>query len=704
MKKESNNKIEKFDIIIFGIIILILGTILLGFTPALMTSDNVDQIYQARTETYSSGHPIFHTFLIGNMTKLFNSATAPVIFQIIIFAIIWSLGCKVCRENNNSNLNKVFQIIFTVLICIMPINFLYSITLWKDILYSYSILGALICIYIGIKHNYNFTIIQIILIALSSICIMKFRHNGVPIGFFIFVVLMLLNFIKIKKIKITSIFLGSFLFIYILTSIPGWIYLKKDGGIQSAGGALTCTKVYCMGALLNQDIELENEEKEFLNQILNIDEWKNGYYEYSGGNILFNPNLHFSVLDKEENMERFNNIFNKYAKQKKKILIKHFVLINSIWWSPYEFAQMNSVVVDNTLTGNVDKGEFETTPVLDFVKNGITSLVNKTLSHRLIYIALYRPAVPMIVALIGVSFIIIKRKKIGYLLIVLPMLLNIGTYIFIMSSQDARYFYPNNITGYFVILILGELYCKARYSKKTEKLKNKGNKTLVIVPAYNEQDAIKNTVEKIYEQNTNVDVIVINDGSKDNTYNEAKKTKAIVIDAPNNLGIGGAVQTGYLYAYKNNYDIAIQVDGDGQHNPKYIAEMVKILVDEDVDMVIGSRFVEKTSYDQTFFRMLGINITSGLINLFTDKKIHDTTSGFRAVNKSIIKCFAENYPYDYPEPVTTMQMILKNKIIKEIPVEMNQRTTGVSSISPLKSVSYMIKVSLSLILNGFREN
>ena len=172
---------------------------------------------------------------------------------------------------------------------------------------------------------------------------------------------------------------------------------------------------------------------------------------------------------------------------------------------------------------------------------------------------------------------------------------------------------------------------------------------------------------------------------------------------PSNLGIGGAVQSGYLYAYKNNYDIAIQIDGDGQHDPKYISEMINILSTEDVDMVIGSRFVEKTSYDQTFFRMLGINITSAIIKLFTEKKIYDTTSGYRAVNKDIIKEFVDSYPYDYPEPVTTMQMILKGKKIKEIPVEMNQRTTGVSSISPLKSVTYMIKVTLSLILNSFRK-
>lgn len=199
-------------------------------------------------------------------------------------------------------------------------------------------------------------------------------------------------------------------------------------------------------------------------------------------------------------------------------------------------------------------------------------------------------------------------------------------------------------------------------------------KVLVIVPAYNEEEAIRKTVENIKACN-NCDVIVINDGSRDNTLQEAKKTEAIVLDLPSNLGIGGAVQAGYIYALKNDYDIAIQVDGDGQHNPIYISEMIKLITEENYDMVIGSRFISKTGYRQTFLRMLGINILSLIIKLLTGKRIYDTTSGFRAVDKEIIKYFANNYPYDYPEPDTNMQMILKGMKIKEIPVQMNKRET-----------------------------
>lgn len=229
-------------------------------------------------------------------------------------------------------------------------------------------------------------------------------------------------------------------------------------------------------------------------------------------------------------------------------------------------------------------------------------------------------------------------------------------------------------------------------------------KVLVIVPAYNEEESIKKVVNEIKSKNKDVDVIVVNDGSRDNTVKEAKNTEALVVDLPCNLGIGGAVQTGYLYAYNNNYDIAIQIDGDGQHDPSYIKQMVEIIQKKQADMVIGSRFIEKTNYKQTFMRKFGINVLSFIIKILTGKKIYDATSGYRASNREIIKRFANSYPFDYPEPDTNLQVIVSKKVIKEIPVEMRYRTTGKSFASPLKSLQYMIKVSLALFIARFRKS
>jgi len=150
-------------------------------------------------------------------------------------------------------------------------------------------------------------------------------------------------------------------------------------------------------------------------------------------------------------------------------------------------------------------------------------------------------------------------------------------------------------------------------------------KTLIIIPAYNEEECIEGVINKVIAS-CNADVVVVNDGSSDNTYECAKKTKATVIDLPFNLGIGGAVQAGYLYAYKNKYDVAIQFDGDGQHNPEYINTMIKIIEKNEADIVIGSRFIEETGYKQTFSRMLGIRVLRGIIKILTGKKIYDPTS------------------------------------------------------------------------------
>ena len=222
-------------------------------------------------------------------------------------------------------------------------------------------------------------------------------------------------------------------------------------------------------------------------------------------------------------------------------------------------------------------------------------------------------------------------------------------------------------------------------------------KSIAIIPAYNEEKTIKKVIEEILEQNI-CDVIVINDGSKDNTANEAKKTNAILINLTNNLGIGGAVQTGYKYARLHDYDYAFQVDGDGQHDPKYIKDMLKTIEEKNVDILIGSRFVNKSEYKQTFFRKIGGNWISALIKILTKQKIYDPLSGYRLVNKKVIQEFANKYPCDYPEPETNLQMILKGYKIEEFPMNMKQREFGNSFVTPITAIWYMIKVTVALII------
>lgn len=226
-------------------------------------------------------------------------------------------------------------------------------------------------------------------------------------------------------------------------------------------------------------------------------------------------------------------------------------------------------------------------------------------------------------------------------------------------------------------------------------------RTLVIIPAYNEELNIKNTVDKIIKlNNPNIDYIVVNDGSTDKTLQILINNKYNFINLPTNLGIGGAVQTGYKYAQYNDYDIAIQFDGDGQHNAEYIVQLLKE-IDLGNDLVIGSRFINNVNgFKSTKIRRIGITILSTLIKLCTGKKITDPTSGFRACNRKIIDLFSTDYPNDYPEPDTIVKLIKNKYIVKEIPVKMNERKEGKSSINILKSIYYMIKVCLSIIISS----
>ena len=233
-------------------------------------------------------------------------------------------------------------------------------------------------------------------------------------------------------------------------------------------------------------------------------------------------------------------------------------------------------------------------------------------------------------------------------------------------------------------------------------------KILIIIPAYNEEENILKTYTKIKEYNkkykTNYDMIVINDGSTDNTKKILKENNIPHINLIHNLGIGGAVQTGYKYAYENNYDIAVQFDGDGQHDVRYVEKIIKPIIEKKADLVIGSRFVEDIkTFKSTFARRVGIKIISCFMKFATHKKIHDTTSGFRACTKELIYDFSLSYPSEYPEPITTAEVLKKKYTVKEVAVEMNEREAGVSSIRAWKNIYYMLNVCLALLAVKIRR-
>ena len=226
---------------------------------------------------------------------------------------------------------------------------------------------------------------------------------------------------------------------------------------------------------------------------------------------------------------------------------------------------------------------------------------------------------------------------------------------------------------------------------------------LAIIPAYNEQDTVVELCREVRGKAPDYDIIVINDHSSDETLARCKAAGIHVLDHSVNLGIGGAMQSGYRYAAANGYDIAVQVDGDGQHDPEFLEAMLTKLTETDADMVIGSRFLECKGYQSTVVRRWGIRYFSGLIRLLTRRRVTDPTSGYRMVRGDLISSLAQDYPQDYPEPESVVRMLRQGRKVVEVPVKMRERQGGTSSISARNSVYYIIKVTMAIMLERMRK-
>jgi glycosyltransferase involved in cell wall biosynthesis len=226
---------------------------------------------------------------------------------------------------------------------------------------------------------------------------------------------------------------------------------------------------------------------------------------------------------------------------------------------------------------------------------------------------------------------------------------------------------------------------------------------IAIVPAYNEQGAIGGVVDEILAFDSGYDVIVIDDASADRTSEEARNHGALVVRLPFNLGIGGAVQTGFRYAAEHGYDLAARIDGDGQHNPAELAPLVETVTAGRADICVGSRFVGGEGYRSSRSRRVGIRILARTVSVLTGQRVTDTTSGFQVLNRKAIELFAADYPHDYPE-VEAALMLHKHRLrLAEVPVLMRERQAGKSSIRGVHTVYYMAKVMLAILIGALRR-
>jgi len=228
-------------------------------------------------------------------------------------------------------------------------------------------------------------------------------------------------------------------------------------------------------------------------------------------------------------------------------------------------------------------------------------------------------------------------------------------------------------------------------------------RTLVIIPALNEEKSIPGVIEDLRKNRIDADIVVVDDGSADRTGEVARSLGVKVISLPFNLGIGAAMQTGYRFAERNGYEVAVQFDADGQHRADQIAELIKPITGGKADMVVGSRFLEKGYYEAEASRFMGIKILSFIISLVTRQRITDPSSGFRAMNRGIIEYYTCRYPEDYPEPEAIVLLHKAGFSIVEVPALMEKRLIGTSSITLLRGFYYMIKVLLAIIVDLMRK-
>ncbi len=227
---------------------------------------------------------------------------------------------------------------------------------------------------------------------------------------------------------------------------------------------------------------------------------------------------------------------------------------------------------------------------------------------------------------------------------------------------------------------------------------------VAIVPALNEQHTVPRVIDELRAFDPGLDIVVIDDGSADRTAEVALGKGAYVVRLPFNLGIGGAVQTGFKFAFEHGYDIAVRVDGDGQHDPAQLQRILEPVLRGDADIVVGSRFaMQEGGYRSSRSRRVGIRLLAAIVSRIVGQRVTDTTSGFQALNREGIALFARDYPHDYPEVEATVMVFRHRLRLQEVPVTMRERGGGRSSITALRSVYYMVKVLLAIFVGLFRR-
>ena len=691
---------KTINVFTFLIVVLIHSVVLLSFYPGIITYDGNNQWMQVEAGQIQTNHPFFSTFFMWLISRVITSRVALSLYQILLFAIIWT---SICSNLNKDGKKKFRQLIYTCIVCIIPVIFMYTITAWKDIIYSYNLLILSLMIYKGIKKEFKYSFLEIFIICVALVWTNLYRYNGI-IAIGLVSLFLLIEFIKNKVgLKKILIFIITFIVLFVVTKIPEKVmYDPAKSPYETTDiGAIEDIKMYMLTSYVHYDIIDDPEDLAVIESIYPIEKMKEEYSPYIVNNLSFSKYYNREVYSTKKS--EITNILIKYTLKSPITTLKHLYHVDNVLFGVtlneghgayvyvFDYAEWET---RNTGSFRVDDSKFE------LGEKAITSYIKRSFNTPL-GITPYMPGNAMYLSIIlMIVYCRIKKNK-TYFWVLLPMFGNTLSLMFINIAQDMRYAYINFLTLFLMVIPMllldgnREVYNENEdKSEDVEMGKEKDKKkVLVIIPAYNEALNIEKTIKDITD-NSSYDYIAVNDGSKDNTLEVLKKNKFSYISLPVNYGLTSGIQLGMKYALENGYDIAIQFDGDGQHQAKYLKDLVKEIEDGNCDIAIGSRFV--TEKKPKSMRMLGSNIISACIRITTGKKIKDPTSGMRAYNRDVIEKFVKDSSLT-PEPDTISYLMKKGKRVIEVQVQMSDREFGESYLKPLRAAEYMTNIILSIL-------
>ena len=448
------------DITIFLIPSFIFLVALLSFWPGIYTYDGNYQWNQIQTNYITDAHPFLSTYFVKLLSIIWNSQTVVLLFQILAFSFVWTCICKSLRKKDSG---IKLQILYTVILCMFPIIFVYTITFWKDMIYSYALLGLSLMLYIGVKKQFKYRILDLLSISFLLVFIQGYRHNGIVVSVITLIILLIL-LLKNKTSKKAMIIFGTSLIVfYLMIEIPKQIIVQPSVDIMGTKQGIT---IFMTGALLKDNVEMEPQDTEYLESLMPIEAWKELYTPYLINTVCHSPLLNRERM--EETYDQLLNIFIKYSIKNPGSIIVHYIKADALLWSPVPLGY--TYIFDFTEWGPEYYG-FDSKIQSKFEpgKDLFGGIINITMENKYLRTILYRPATAMYLSIALMIYIVSKTKNKKYYYILLPMLLNTLSYVPVNLAQDLRYLYINYLTLCFVGLML----VMPKYEKNKVQL-NKG--------------------------------------------------------------------------------------------------------------------------------------------------------------------------------------------------------------------------------------